>query len=164
MNRCPALEEGAPDTSPPSSIFPREFQTNSPTRVLFTLALTTVATRSYSGRSASGCSMCPRPTTGHLHKEQLAIGSEWVTEQLANGPKDNDSLQGGDWPSVVLACCLLARQGQDPASPLHLMRNCGWGPSLCAPQLDAIEDFAALIRALAPGPGALQQVQAERLA
>lgn len=106
----------------------------------------------------------PAPDHFAPTQEQLATGSEWVAEQLSNGRRTLIHCREGIGRSVVLACCVLTRQGHDLAYTLHLTRKRRWGTALSAPQLDAIEQFATLHRASTPSRGLLEQVQAERLA
>ncbi len=96
-------------------------------------------------------------------QQQLAIGSEWVTEQLADGRNTLIHCREGIGRSVVLACCVLTSQGHDLAYSLQLTRKRRWGAALSAPQLEAIEEFAALIRVSKPSGSLLGQVQADRL-
>ena len=105
------------------------------------------------------------PTPDHCAptQEQLAIGSEWVADQLANGRSTLIHCREGIGRSVILACCVLTRQGQEPGASLHLTRKRRWGTALSALQLDAIEQFASLIRASAPSLDPLEHVHARRL-
>ncbi len=84
----------------------------------------------------------PTPDHSPPSQDQLALGSLWVTEQLASGRRTLIHCREGIGRSIVLTCCVLMLQGYDLASSLHLTKKRRWGTSLSASQLEALEQFA----------------------
>ena len=86
----------------------------------------------------------PVPNYWAPSQAQLVRGTEWVGKQLAKGRKTLIHCREGVGRSVVLACCVLIRQGYDLLSARRLVKSRRWGVALNPRQVDGLEEFAWL--------------------
>ena len=94
----------------------------------------------------------PTPNYWPLSLAQLVQGTDWVLSQLAAGQKTLVHCQEGVGRSVVLACCVLMRQGHDLLGALGLVRARRWGVALNARQMAGLEEFARFLGVHRPTP------------